>query len=857
MISKYLDAAKDVTSHAVLLPTGIRFFPSDNPGDWTNDTLERIRALYRSHTDAGGASRVNLQGIVFDTNDGGRLAVEKYLAATLAERDAITAGRKSIADVASERSLNAKYLGLLWQMLHDDRPSLLLDTIRKKWRQATPDQSESLAAEIGLWQKGLWRFSSVGHIGKAGGPKAWQEPVTPLAARQEMRLKLPATADQKEIVVYLAAGDAGDGSDVDYVVWDRPRLIAPGRPELLLRDVRGVYEHLITRREKIVSSSAKCLAAAAEAQSSEQPMDLADLARKHEIESDVLAAWLDYLGIGTGNAIKITSHFTQKNTSANGYDFVKGWGPPETPNISANSSDQHVRIPGNMKPHSIAMHPAPTLNVVAGWRSPMAGQFKVDAKVQHAHPECGNGVTWSLEVRRGNTRQRLATGLSQGAKEIAVGPFENIALKPGDFVTLVIGPRDGNHSCDLTAVDMTLTSGDRRWTLSRDVSPDVLSGNPHVDSFGNEGVWHFYTEPVTGDVGPVIPSDSLIAKWQSAVDPQARQQIAADIQQLLAKGPAEQKENPDTVLYRQLSSLNGPLMGQFLKNWLTGASGSGSASRIGNPAIGLDPAVFGKSANGAPIDAASLGVKAPSVLEIRLPADLVSGCELVTTGRLDTNAGAEASVQLTYLTAKPDQPPGLMPTAVSETTGNGPWTSNNRGVSYATPIIVNDGSAARMRMETAMDDFRKLFPAALCYTKIVPVDEVVTLTLFYREDHELGRLMLNDQQQRQLDQLWDELHYISKDALTLVDAYAQLMEYATQDADPKVFEPLRKPIRHDRRRCRGRGVACRSRANSPAHRSAGRTACRPRPPPRRARSRRSGAPSAPPDPAPASRAAPA
>ena len=35
---------------------------------------------------------------------------------------------------------------------------------------------------------------------------------------------------------------------------------------------------------------------------------------------------------------------------------------------------------------------------------------------------------------------------------------------------------------------------------------------------------------------------------------------------------------------------------------------------------------------------------------------------------------------------------------------------------------------------------------------------------------------------------------MSRDALTLVDAYAQLMEYATQDGDPKLFEPFRKPI---------------------------------------------------------------
>ena len=32
------------------------------------------------------------------------------------------------------------------------------------------------------------------------------------------------------------------------------------------------------------------------------------------------------------------------------------------------------------------------------------------------------------------------------------------------------------------------------------------------------------------------------------------------------------------------------------------------------------------------------------------------------------------------------------------------------------------------------------------------------------------------------------------DALTLVDAFEQIWQFATQDADPKVFEPMRKPI---------------------------------------------------------------
>src|SRR5437773_7086857 len=55
--------------------------------------------------------------------------------------------------------------------------------------------------------------------------------------------------------------------------------------------------------------------------------------------------------------------------------------------------------------------------------------------------------------------------------------------------------------------------------------------------------------------------------------------------------------------------------------------------------------------------------------------------------------------------------------------------------------------------------------------------------------------MLDDAQAAELDRLWAELHYVSHDALKLVDAFEQLWQYATQDADPSAFEPLREPIK--------------------------------------------------------------
>ena len=76
----------------------------------------------------------------------------------------------------------------------------------------------------------------------------------------------------------------------------------------------------------------------------------------------------------------------------------------------------------------------------------------------------------------------------------------------------------------------------------------------------------------------------------------------------------------------------------------------------------------------------------------------------------------------------------------------------------------------------------------------MPVDEVVTLTLAYREDDQLARLMLDEQETARLNRLWAEYEYVSQNALLQVDAFEQLWQYATQDADPSVFEPMRKPI---------------------------------------------------------------
>ena len=120
LLTKYLDAAKDIAAHAMLLPDGFRFSPATNDGDWQNDLLAEIRAFYGRFSDSDG-----------------RIPLEAYLEATVAERDALRAGTKQIAAVAAERKLSPKYLGILWNTLSADWPSAgwqLLECRRLRWQ---------------------------------------------------------------------------------------------------------------------------------------------------------------------------------------------------------------------------------------------------------------------------------------------------------------------------------------------------------------------------------------------------------------------------------------------------------------------------------------------------------------------------------------------------------------------------------------------------------------------------------------------------------------------------------------------------------------------------------------------------
>ena len=217
LFSRYLDAAKDIADHAVLLPDGFRFSPGKTRRDWTDESISRLRKFYAAYTGDG------------------RLAVQPYLLATVRHREALVAGEISLAEVAAKEKLNAKYLGVLWQTLTDKTSSTPLDLLRARWRSATEKEVGSLAAEIAEWQKALWKFVPIGSY--RDGATTRQVANDP-AATDSHAIKLavkPAPA-QNEVVLFLATRDWSQVGQKSEVIWHRPRFEKAGKPPLLLKD---------------------------------------------------------------------------------------------------------------------------------------------------------------------------------------------------------------------------------------------------------------------------------------------------------------------------------------------------------------------------------------------------------------------------------------------------------------------------------------------------------------------------------------------------------------------------------------------------------------------------------------------
>jgi len=773
LLNKFLNAGKEIAAHAVLLPDGIRFSPSKTQRDWTDEATANLRKAYREF---------------YPGPDDGRLDFIPYLGAAVKYRDALLEGKTNIADVATKEKLNAKYLSILWETLTDARPSLPLDPIRARWRQASTKDIDAIASDVRTWQAFLWKFNKIGSYVK----EIWQEPSNPAIAESfAMKLKPKPAPGQNEIVLYLVAREAAGSKPGNHVVWQRPRFEGAKAQLLLLRDVASFAERYEAVTHAVLSATPKYLEAAALSAGAPKA-SVEELAAKHGLDAVVLKHWIDLLALAPPQdgpakpAIPLQLLTKKMEDKAS----IKGWGtetPDTLPILLSNASNKTENIPGTVGPHQVVVHPTPTQFVAAAWHSPIEGMVRVEAKVAHAHPACGNGVSWWIEQRHANMAVKLDGGAVDLGKKTE-SPSRTLAVAKGDVILLAIGARDGNHVCDLTAIDLTISeTGEkaRRWDLAGDLSGTVMQGNPHADRLGNKDVWHFVrgADP-TVKAGPGesatrfrVPSGSVLARWrESALDPAKRGELpklAEQVQQLLSGNPPSDAKSPDRTVFDMLTSLDGPIF-----QGIDFATKEIPGNRPGKSRFGLDKGLFGKHPQGKPAEEASLVVPATSVTEVRLPVALFQNREFVVEGKVDPAASA-GLVQFQVLTnaadvAKP------MPAGT-------PWVAS-------ADLRAIDAK----KLQEGFEAFRKAFPIYLYFSQIIPLDEVVCLRMFFREDDHLGRLFLDEKQKERLDRLWREHRFISQYPIAEHKYLPQFIGFVTQDQPKELvvyFEGKREPFR--------------------------------------------------------------
>ena len=765
LVQKYLDAGKAIARHTVLTPEGIRFSLGTSRRDWADELMYEIRTIYDRHTSGTGSTDKvyawDPGAIDRAMNTSGRVDLKPYLEALMTHRDRLRKNPAEAAAVAREAKLNPKYFAKLTGLLVAENPSLLLRRVRDDLRTAKPAEAPRIAADITRWQGRLWSFGKVGQIGREGRPDAWMSAANPLSAQQELRLEIPADA-KGEISVFLAAGDGGDGAVGDAVRWVRPRVVLKDQPAIPLAAVNGLAQRMTLLHLNELARTEKYLAVIGSAEWTGKSIE--ETARGLGLDAQVLANWVKAVGLGKFGALKVTGHYPGKLSRVGDYEAIRGWGTHATPSLIASKADQTLRfgtltIPGR----SVNMHPSPSAEALLVWQSPINGRVKLKGFFADSDGVCGNGVAWRVELINRTGGSQLAAGGFENGKRSEYAPEEAVAVQKGDLIRFVVNAKGGSHVCDTTQVSFTLTEqgGKKRaWNVERELVDRIHDSNPLSDSFGHPAVWHFASsanaKPAQGD----IPPGSALAKWRTAVigrakTPEVHQLAEAVKRALLPK--VEDAADADKLLRDNFTSPTGPLQ------WLALALGEAKL---------------------ADVDAA-----APAVLEYKLPGQLVAGGEVVVTAQLHPEKGANGTAQFLLSLTKPDAKALL----------GQPMTT---------------GAKSGQAMAAAYDDFRALFPAAMCHAQIVPVDEVVTMILYHREDDALRRLMLSEAEAAELDRLWDELFYVSQEPLLRVVSHEQLYEFATQDRKDLLppLEKMRLPTRQ-----RAEAFRARLKKTEPAH----------------------------------------
>ena len=762
LMSKYVDSAKEVAAHAVLLPDGFRFSHSKTKNDWTNESLKELRNFYHQFTQDG------------------KISLKPYLSTLVRNRDELQAEKVTLDAIATKERLNSIYLKTLWQSLTSEKESYPLDFIRERWNSASENDVDGMIAEITTWQSTLWNYVPIGSY--RDGHLERQIAKDPMVSESQiLRTNFTPSPGQNEVVLHLSSRTLDNTSTEDQLIWDQPRFEGKDIPTLLLRDYDDYRHQFEIDYTDLFSQTKKYLSVAVEA-TNKNKISVQDLAENHQLNAIWLKRWIDVLAIKPWSKDLSTvaepgrivptlrwNLLNELNPPNPEHPAIKGWknSGADLPILITNSSDKSENVPGRVSAHSVAVHPTPTEFVAVAWKSPIEGKVQVTATIAHAHPNCGNGVAWWLEKQTSAQSTIFAEGAVDLGKDTTT-TLQTLSISKGDFIYLAVNSRDNNHFCDLTEITLTVTElgqdNTRIWDLATDIANNVHEGNPHSDSLGSKDIWNFVQGASKDRTISTSPSDShsILDRWRkSAGNPSLKNdatELAKQLQALLTGIPPADEKHSDRVLYDTLVSIDGPLLKGIDLDQLIEPK---KKSRYG-----LSKDQFGKHLVAQQIGESDLAVPLNQVIEIRLPAELFRNRQFVVEGKLATDSQG----QLVQIQA-----------FISDPKTSNAWDTQS-------PILATPNGPEHKQLQSGLAEFRKIFPTYICYPHVIPVDEVVTLKTFHREDEPLIRLFLDEVQTLQINNLWKNHRFISKYPLIENEYLPLFIGFVTQDQPQTLVE---------------------------------------------------------------------
>ena len=205
----------------------------------------------------------------------------------------------------------------------------------------------------------------------------------------------------------------------------------------------------------------------------------------------------------------------------------------------------------------VAVHPGEDCDTAVGLAQPHRWPREPEGPRRPCPPR-GHGHR-VVDRPRGPARAKTAPARGRRPSRCQAIPaaadankLADIAVENGDVLSLVVGRR-GDYSCASTAISLVVAeqSGRRRtWDLAKDVVDDIQAGNPHADSFGNPGVWSFYTILAEGSAlhQPPFPMNSKAVSAREFVRELAARNLAT-IRQRVRRHPEQTWENAVAAMF--------------------------------------------------------------------------------------------------------------------------------------------------------------------------------------------------------------------------------------------------------------------------------------------------------------------